>query len=180
MGGFNPPPISINPNDTGVTGNYKTIIYHADEKENTEEQEMGRTITRNITTFEAINALSYIEDGFAQKNLPIRMQWDMRKNITRLSVIRDAYNEFYRELQEKYMDDEHSEDANDENGNTIRIVKPAYLKEFGNAHNELLGTENEIEIRQFNIDEFGDETMISLADMYRLSMFIIDDGENEE
>lgn len=133
---------------------------------------MGKTIT--LKTFDALNILFWVEseEGFWNTTkLPIKLQWDMKKNIDVLSEIRNTYNEFYGKIQQKYSDDKYSKEITMENGQVDRIVKDEFITEFNKELNDILATDNEVKIRQFNIEDFG-SVDIDKKDMDMLSFFI--------
>lgn len=133
---------------------------------------MGKTIT--LKTFDALNLLYWVEseDGFWNNTkLPIKLQWDMKKNIDTFSEIRNTYNEFYSKVQQKYSDDKYSEEITQENGQVERVVKDEYIAEFNKELNDILTTDNEVKIRQFSIEDFG-SVDIDKKDMDMLSFFI--------
>ena len=133
---------------------------------------MGKTIT--LKTFDALNILFWIEseDSFWNNTkLPIKLQWDMKKNIDALSEIRNTYNDFYRKVQQKYSDNKYSEEVTTENGQVDRMVKEEFISEYNKELNDILSTDNEVKIRQFNIEDFG-SVDIQKKDMDMLSFFI--------
>lgn len=133
---------------------------------------MGKTIT--LKTFDALNILFWIEseDSFWNNTkLPIKLQWDMKKNINTFSEIRNTYNDFYRKVQQKYSDDKYSEEVTTEDGRVDRMVKEEFISEFNKEINDILSTDNEVKIRQFNIEDFG-SVDIDKKDMDMLSFFI--------
>ena len=133
---------------------------------------MGKTIT--LKTFDALNILFWIEseDSFWNNTkLPIKLQWDMKKNIDAFSEIRNTYNDFYRKVQQKYSDDKYSEEVTTENGQVDRMVKEEFISEYNKELNDILSTDNEVKIRQFNIEDFG-SVDIQKKDMDMLSFFI--------
>ena len=133
---------------------------------------MGKTIT--LKTFDALNLLYWIEseDSFWNNTkLPIKLQWDMKKNIDAFSEIRNTYNDFYRKVQQKYSDDKYSEEVTTENGQIDRMVKEEFISEYNKELNDILSTDNEVKIRQFNIEDFG-SVDIDKKDMDMLSFFI--------
>lgn len=136
---------------------------------------MSKVMTKNIKTYEALNILGWIESEngvFINTKLPIKVQWGMKKNIDTLLDIRKTYSDFYEKIQQKYADDEYSSDV-EENGEIKRIVKEEYLKDFNKELMDIVNTETEVKIVQFDIDEFGD-IEIDAKDMSVLSFFIID------
>lgn len=133
---------------------------------------MGKTIT--LKTFDALNILFWIEseDSFWNNTkLPIKLQWDMKKNIDAFSEIRNTYNDFYRKVQQKYSDNKYSEEVTTENGQVDRMVKEEFISEYNKELNDILTTDNEVKIRQFNIEDFG-SVDIQKKDMDMLSFFI--------
>lgn len=137
---------------------------------------MSKVMTKNIKTYEALNILGWIESEngvFINTKLPIKVQWGMKKNIDTLLDIRKTYSDFYEKIQQKYADDEYSSDV-EENGEIKRIVKEEYLEDFNKELMDIVNTETEVKIVQFDIDEFGD-IEIDAKDMSVLSFFIIDD-----
>ena len=133
---------------------------------------MGKTIT--LKTFDALNILFWIEseDSFWNNTkLPIKLQWDMKKNIDSFLEIRNTYNDFYRKVQQKYSDNKYSEEVTTENGQVDRMVKEEFISEYNKELNDIVSTDNEIKIRQFNIKDFG-SVDIQKKDMDMLSFFI--------
>ena len=141
---------------------------------------MGKTIT--LKTFDALNLLYWIEseDSFWNNTkLPIKLQWDMKKNIDAFSEIRNTYNDFYRKVQQKYSDDKYSEEVTTEDGRVDRTVKEEFISEFNKEINDILATDNEVKIRKFNIEDFGGVD-INKKDMDMLSFFINEEDESGE
>ena len=133
---------------------------------------MGKTIT--LKTFDALNILFWVEseDSFWNNTkLPIKLQWDMKKNIDAFSEIRNTYNDFYRKVQQKYSDDKYSEEVTTEDGRVDRMIKEEFISEFNKEINDILTTDNEVKIRKFNIEDFG-SVDIDKKDMDVLSFFI--------
>ena len=141
---------------------------------------MEKTIT--LKTFDALNILFWIEseDSFWNNTkLPIKLQWDMKKNIDAFSEIRNTYNDFYRKVQQKYSDDKYSEEVTTEDGRVDRTVKEEFISEFNKEINDILATDNEVKIRKFNIEDFG-SVDIDKKDMDMLSFFINEEDESGE
>ena len=95
----------------------------------------------------------------------------MKKNIDAFSEIRNTYNDFYRKVQQKYSDDKYSKEVTTENGQVDRMVKEEFISEYNKELNDILSTDNEVKIRQFNIEDFG-SVDIDKKDMDMLSFFI--------
>lgn len=142
---------------------------------------MSKTVKKTLLTSDALTILNWVEsrDSFwAKEKLPIKIQWDMRKNISELKKIRDAYNEFYQKIIDKYSKDEYSEDIENEDGTVTRNVKQEHMEEYTNEVREILTIENEVELKQFDIDDFGDLDI--LINETELLTFFIYDGDEEE
>lgn len=137
---------------------------------------MSKTTTKKIFTYEALNILSWIESEnglFSKEKFNIRIQWDMKKNIDTLLKIRKSYEEFLNKIQNRYSDDKYSKEVID-GEDTKRIVIKEFLEQYTKECNELLLTENEVDIKQFDIEDFGDINM-GIQDMEMLSWFIFDE-----
>ena len=147
---------------------------------------MKKMETKTVLTIDALSILSWAEDenGYiAKAKLPIKMMWGLKEDISRLDEIRQRYNEFDKEINDRYMSDEFSFDdvETDENGNenTVRRVKDEYLDQFNSEKRELLFTENEIEINVCDIEDFGD-VEISIQDLNMLNFFIASEDTKAE
>lgn len=139
---------------------------------------MRKTVTKTLLTIEAINIVGYLTQEnsiITSSTLPIKVMWDMRKNIMELDKIREHYNKMLEEVRGRYMSDVYSTEE-EENGQTVRKIKEEYKEEWDKAVNELLSTENEVEIKVFNIEDFGD-IEVSINDLNVLSFFF---GEEKE
>lgn len=140
---------------------------------------------KTILTIDALSILSWAENenGYiANAKLPIKMMWGLKESIEKLNKIRQRYNEFDQEINERYMSDEFSFDdvGTDENANknTIRRVKDEYLDQFNSEKRELLFTENKIDVSVFDIEDFGD-IEIGIHDLNMLDFFIASINNNE-
>ena len=147
---------------------------------------MKKMETKTVLTVDALSILSWAESetGYiANAKLPIKMMWGLKEDISRLDEIRQRYNEFDKEINDRYMSDEFSFDdiETDENGNenTVRRVKDEYLDQFNSEKRELLFTENEIEINVFGIEDFGD-IEIGIQDLNMLNFFIASEDTKAE
>lgn len=147
---------------------------------------MKKTEIKTVLTIDALSILSWAEDGngyIANAKLPIKMMWGLKEDISLLDGIRQRYNEFDKEINDRYMSDEFSFDdvETDENGNenTVRRVKDEYLDQFNSEKRELLFTENEIEINVFDIEDFGD-IEIGIQDLNMLNFFIASEDTKVE
>lgn len=139
---------------------------------------MGK-ITKTLSNYDVLNILAWteVENGFwATTKLPIKLQWDMKKNTDVLNRIKTSFEEFQKKIQEKYSDDKYSEDK-EQDGQVVRVVKDKYIEEYNKEITELLFAENEVEIIKFDIEDFGDISL-EKRDMDMLSFFI--DIPNED
>ena len=146
---------------------------------------MKKMEERTLLTIDALSILSWAEDAngyIANAKLPIKMMWGIKEDIAKLDEIRNRYNEFDQEINEKYMSDELSYDSaeKDEEGNEslVRRVKDEYLEQFNNEKRELLFTENKMNVSVFDIEDFGD-IEISIQDLNMLNFFIASEEEAE-
>lgn len=142
---------------------------------------MRKTTKKTLLTIEALNIVGWLTQDnsiIASSTLPIKVMWDMRKNVMALEQIREQYNKMLEEVRNKYMADEYSTEGTDEDGQKVRIIKDEYKAEWDKAVNELLGTENEIEIKVFDIEDFGD-IEVSINDLNMLSFFFDEEDEDE-
>lgn len=147
---------------------------------------MKKTEIKTVLTIDALSILSWAEDGngyIANAKLPIKMMWGLKEDISLLDGIRQRYNEFDKEINDRYMSDEFSFDdvETDENGNenTVRRVKDEYLDQFNSEKRELLFTENEIGTNVFDIEDFGD-IEIGIQDLNMLNFFIASEDTKAE
>lgn len=144
------------------------------------EHKMGK-ITKTITNYDVLNIIAWtdVENGFWETTkLPIKLQWDMKKNTDVLNKIKVSFEDFQKKIQEKYSNDKYSEDK-EQDGQVIRVVKDEYIEEYNKEMTGLLLAENEVEIIVFNLEDFGD-IELEKRDMDMLSFFINDCDENIE
>lgn len=165
------------------------------------------TINKEFINLAAINVVAFFsQNAELVKELPIKMRWALKKNLsefeTTVKNFEDFRQELITELQEKYFDDKHSEEAMiaklDENGvpvmdaegNTVeepgRKVKEKYMAkyneavdEINNKINELLAEKNEYKITTVNIDKYveslPDDAAVSFELLEMLSF--MDEGD---
>lgn len=120
-------------------------------------------------------------------DLPLKVQWDLKKNINAMGSIADDFlalqKENEDELKSHYVDDEHSFESVDEEGNPVRKIKDEYLADFQAAVTEMnkkltdiLEETNDIEIKPIDVDavveSLGDnEAKLTVDDLEILSVF---------
>ena len=93
--------------------------------------------------------------------LPAAIAWKRRVNMDKVFKAKAIIDEAMQELSQKYADDEHSVEKQDENGETMRTVKPEYLAEYAKAQVDILSQETDVDIKKVKIEDLGD---IDLSD----------------
>ncbi len=131
--------------------------------------------TRCLSNAQVIETLDMIERAgrCSSLSLPIKLLWELKKDITKLEDIREELSSMDKELNEPYMDDEHSELIKQKDGSEVRVVKKGYLEEFTQKKKELLEADNEIDLAVFSIKDLGDADL-TLGMLQALSVFIED------
>lgn len=141
-----------------------------------------KKVFKNI---EALNIVSFVNrmNKEMADELPLKFRWNLKKNIEVLLPIADVFEKFRNEqiesLQEKWFDEEHSDEfyqtVLDENGNAeldsegneisrpARKIKEEFMDEYRDAIselnkklNEISDEENEVEIKTVDFDAFVD------------------------
>lgn len=113
-------------------------------------------------------------------DLPLKTQWTLKKNVAAIQPIAENFIAFRDEneknVQIKYMDDEHSYEDVDENGQSVRKVRDNYQKQFEDDLNEIntklseiAVEQNDIEIEFLNIEnlinELPEHTALTIDDL---------------
>lgn len=159
---------------------------------------------REFYTLELVNIVAYFNQMGQEKlsALPTKMRWYIKKNLGKIAPtvkqFEDFRTELVTELQQKWFDDEHSEEVVqtkiqdgqpvlDENGSevteTVRKVKDEYLDEYSKAVSdvnerlkEILTERVEIKIDPIDVDGFvetmSDDCPITFEDLDILSAFV--------
>ena len=139
-----------------------------------------------VNTVGAINKL--IANTEKVKELPIKIRWAIKKNMSLFSPVvkdfEDMRHELVSELQAEYFNEEksHVEEMELEDGKKeeFRKVNDEYMEEYEAKVNELnaklqevLTEKNEYDIYTVNLDEFvqhlGDDTALDFDDIDVLS-----------
>ena len=127
---------------------------------------------KTLTTLEAIATVKWYQDIQENENkplteLPIKIQWIIKKNIKKLEPISQNFFSFREEsediIRQEYATDEKSEETiNEETGETIRQVKSEFITEYQNRVNELNQklTEIVLENNDIDLDTIDLETII--------------------
>jgi hypothetical protein len=143
-----------------------------------------KTITINNLT--AVNETAWYKDASSRLAiLPVKIRWQLKKNMNALNKLANEFEEFKisleEELRNKYVSDEYSYDA--ENGE--RKVKEEYLEEYRAAVTdinqklyEVLSEEEEITLNVIDMDALmealPDDAPLNDSDFDMLSLFDIE------
>ena len=143
-----------------------------------------KTITINNLT--AVNETAWYKDASSRLAiLPVKIRWQLKKNMNALNKLANEFEEFKisleEELRNKYVSDEYSYDA--ENGE--RKVKEEYLEEYRTAVTdinqklyEVLSEEEEITLNVIDMDALmealPDDAPLNDSDFDMLSLFDIE------
>lgn len=146
---------------------------------------------KKFNTLEVLNICTWYKQARENEkkplnDLPLKAQWNLKKNIAALTPIAENFFSLQQESEEQlrsaYISDEKSYVDTDENGQEIRKVKDEYLDDFqkevndlNNKLNDILNEENEFDLAIIDvdkiIDEIGDkETELSVDDLEILSL----------
>lgn len=141
--------------------------------------------TKTYSTLEILNVLAWYKQKSTGANnmfneLPLKTQWYLRENISRLSKIADQFDEDKeteaKKLLDEFSSDEKSRIVTEPDGSKIREVRPEYLEEFNTAlelskvkTQEILNQKHEIEISTVSIDEIVEnlksDTKFTISDL---------------
>lgn len=149
---------------------------------------------KSFLNVEVINVMAamrtLLEDEKKVKELPIKLRWALKKNMSALSNTVDDFEAFRQELVEELQNEYFSNDEKSypamvevpgqEEPQEGRKVKEEYLEEYekrveelNTRLQELLREENEYEIRTVDLDAFvenlADDTSLTFDDVDMLS-----------
>lgn len=149
----------------------------------------------SINNMAAINIIDWYNNDDVQKKLsklPLKIQWDIRKNMVALQSITKVFNTFRSELIKKRNEEWFVEGNGkcekttvvDENGNeqeALQVIDKYQdeLRQYEDNLNkqlaEILMEENELDVISFNIDEFVEKADDSHAglDIHDLDIIMI-------
>lgn len=138
-----------------------------------------KTKIKKLTNAEVLTTLAKINNSadLGAISLPIKLLWELKKNIGKLEDIKVQYDKMVEEINRVYSDEEHSVPSKDKDQNEIREVKKEYLDEFVKKKTGLLEADNEVELSVFSIENLG-EPAFTLETLQALSIFI-DDAEEQ-
>ena len=115
--------------------------------------------------------------------LPAAVAWKRRVNMDKLFRAKGLIDEALREINDKYIDDDHSEEIDivytDDSGmkktRKERRVKEEFIAEFTKARGDILLQDTELDVRKVKIEDLGDVELTD-EDMDTLA-FMLEDGE---
>lgn len=113
-----------------------------------------------------------------EKKLPISVLWRMDENMEKLQGIVNRIRAKREEIEQEYVDDEHSATVTLESGEVVRQIKDEYHKEFNKRLQELMTIKNEVEISCINVDELEGYSLIPSD--YRSIRFMLDKEDEKE
>lgn len=110
------------------------------------------------------------------KKLSVKILWKIDGNFRKLRDIAQRVYEKRATIENIFSDDSKSEEVSisEETGETVRRVKPEYLKDFHSQLNELLEIENTIDLEYVPISAFDE---ISLVPSDFISIRFMIDGD---
>lgn len=84
-----------------------------------------KTETRCLSNAQVIETLDMINRAgkCSSLSLPIKLLWELKKDISKLEDIRRDFLAMDKDLNEPYMDDVHSELVRQKDGSEVRVVK---------------------------------------------------------
>lgn len=136
-----------------------------------------------ITNLEAINMVEwYIGAQDRLKNLPLKLQWTIRKNIKNFESIHQEFTTFKGELEQKRNDEWFVEDngkcerTTNENGDEILQITDEFMEDFVKYNNEMNKQLNDILLEEssYEISPINIEDVISFADENGIELEIYD------
>jgi len=124
---------------------------------------------KEFYNIEVVNVVAAINEilGNAEKvkDIPIKVRWALKKNMSVLSPTVQNFEEFrqelIKELQEEYFNEDKSHVETDDEGREIRKVNDEFMDEYNdkvqelnNKLQELLGEKSEYDIHTIDMDSF--------------------------
>ena len=102
-------------------------------------------------------------------SLPASVAWKRRLNMKQLMDVDRTVEEAIRELQQEFMDDEHSVDI----GDGRREIKDMYTAEFSKRFNELMEQDTPVNIHTVPAETvFSDDLKLTDAELDTLEFMI--------
>lgn len=103
--------------------------------------------------------------------LPAAVAWKRRVNLKRLIQAREVIDEALREIDQKYVDDQHSEEVPAADGNRARAVKKEFLGEYMRERTDILMQDTDVAISTIKIGDL-DGLSLSESDMDTIAFMI--------
>lgn len=136
-----------------------------------------------ITNLEAVNMVEwYIAAQEKLKELPLKLQWTIRKNIKQFDPIHQEFTAFKGELEQKrnaewfVEGNGKCERTTNENGDEILQITDDFMENFVNYNNEMNKQLNDILLEEssYEISPINIEDVISFADENEIELEIYD------
>lgn len=129
-----------------------------------------------LKNYEIINAYKTIGELMEEK-LPTKVQWNITKNLKKITVAFHNYLEFEQELIRKYaLKDDHNKIKLDDNNQPM--FPPKNQNEYITERNELLNCEDVLDITMINLSELQNVNLKGTT-LLALEFMIKDDMYNE-
>lgn len=103
--------------------------------------------------------------------LPAAVAWKRRVNLKRLIRAREVIDEALREIDQRYADDQHSDEVPAADGNRARAVKKEYLGEYMRERTDILMQDTDVTISAIKIGDL-DGLSLSESDMDTIAFMI--------
>lgn len=147
---------------------------------------------KTFSTLEVLNICGWYKQAREKESkplnaLPLKIQWNLKKNINAFSTTADDFIALQKEMEDKlrnkYAVDEYSEETTNENGDLVRKVKDEYLEKFqseiddmNQKLNEILEEKVTVSLVPINVDamleELGDKDIdLDVDDLEILANF---------
>jgi hypothetical protein len=129
-----------------------------------------------LKNYEIINAFKNIGELMEEK-LPTQIQWNINKNLKKITTAFNNYIEFKQELVKKYAlkDDKNNIKFDD---NDQPLFPPKSRNEFITERNELINCEDSLDITMINLSDLQNVN-IKGTTLLALEFMINDDMCNE-
>lgn len=130
---------------------------------------------KNIEIMAIVNAYTAQKETGDGRGLtlPAAVAWKRRVNMDKLFAAKKLIDDALQEIQQKYGDDEHSEENTDKDGNAVRTIKKEFVAEFFKAQTDILEQDTDVDVKKVKVEDLKDLTL-SDADMDTIA-FMLDD-----
>ena len=151
-----------------------------------------KTEIKNIVAINEIMWYNRPETKEKLEELPLKIQWTLRKNMKVLEPIVQNFNEFKESLAEQrnkkwFVEDNGKCEKIEEDGQELLKIKEEYIEEFNKYDNELnlqirdiVMETTEVDLSKIDeienfIDELSDDTKLTIEDLEMLEIFTLQD-----